>query len=132
MTPTVSAVQWQTMFAQQFPSAPAQATPSQATPELADRFAAMMAHAQPHAHVDQSRSATIVTKAIAAQSTADQQVPNDVLYLMQQSPSMSMQQMASASMAVNLETASMTANLQVKMAVVQSSKDALQTLMKNQ
>jgi len=45
---------------------------------------------------------------------------------------MSMQQIATASMQVQLETAGMQVDLQSKLAVVTSSKDAIDTLMKNQ
>jgi type III secretion inner rod protein HrpB2 len=43
-----------------------------------------------------------------------------------------MERLAAADMTIQLEIASLNADLQVKMATVQSSKDAVQTLMKNQ
>jgi type III secretion inner rod protein HrpB2 len=45
---------------------------------------------------------------------------------------LSMQRIAAVDMTVQLEVASLSADLQVKMAAVQSSKDAVQTLVKNQ
>jgi type III secretion inner rod protein HrpB2 len=74
----------------------------------------------------------IVSRAVEEQADYYRQVPNDVLYLGQHLSSLSMDRLAAADMTIQLEIASLNADLQVKMATVQSSKDAVQTLMKNQ
>lgn len=74
----------------------------------------------------------IVTRAVEEQADYYRQVPNDVLYMSQHLSALSMERLAAADMTIQLEIASLNADLQVKMATVQSSKDAVQTLMKNQ
>jgi type III secretion inner rod protein HrpB2 len=74
----------------------------------------------------------IVTRAVEQQADYYRQVPNDVLYMSQHLSALSMERLAAADMTIQLEIASLNADLQVKMATVQSSKDAVQTLMKNQ
>jgi type III secretion inner rod protein HrpB2 len=102
--------------------------------ELADKFQAMMAHANHHeaAAVHSTEHADIVTKAVEEQADYYRQVPNDVLYMTQHMSALTMERLAAADMTIQLEIASLNADLQVKMATVQSSKDAVQTLMKNQ
>lgn len=103
------------------------------TQALADRFQAMMAQASPQVHgVHPTGQANIVTKAVEEQADYYRQVPNDVLYMSQHMSALSMERLAAADMTIQLEIASLNADLQVKMATVQSSKDAVQTLMKNQ
>ncbi|PLZ00292.1 serine kinase [Burkholderia sp. WAC0059] len=107
--------------------------PTQATQQLADKFQALVEHGTPHRPEPASSPAeTIVSHAIRAQNVELEQMPNDMLYLMQHSQSMSAQQLTNASLEVMFEMTSMTTDMQVKMAVVSSSKNAVQTLMKNQ
>lgn len=127
MNPMISSVQLQAMFTHEFSG-----NSGQVSQQLVDKFQALVAHGTPHRPEDPSHTSTIVTQAISQQDAAFTQVPNDMLYVMQNAPMMSMNEMASAGMMVTLETANMTANMQIKMAVVTSSKDAVQTLMKNQ
>jgi len=68
----------------------------------------------------------------SSQDAAFKTVSDDMLYMISNSAGMSMQQIATASMQVQLETAGMQVDLQSKLAVVTSSKDAIDTLMKNQ
>jgi type III secretion inner rod protein HrpB2 len=112
------------------PASPDANTVSQ---HLVDKFQAMMAHPNdqvPQAHP--TEHANIVADAIQQQADDYRQVPNDVLYMTQHMSSLSMEQLAAVNMTVQLEVAGLNADLQVKMAAVQSSKDAMQTLMKNQ
>jgi type III secretion inner rod protein HrpB2 len=127
MNPMMSSVQLQASLTQEFSG-----NPAQVSQQLADKFQSMVAHSTPHRPDDSAHAPTIVTKAITDQDAAYAQVPNDMVYLMENGPMMSMDQITNASMFITLEMASMTTNLQVKMAVVTSSKDAVQTLMKNQ
>lgn len=113
-------------------SAPA-ATP--ATPAQADRFQALMSQGAPTPPVQsvpEHPDHNIVTRAVSEQADYYRQVPNDMMYLMHHMSSLSMERMAAANMTVQMEISSLNADLQVKMAAVQSSKDAVQTLMKNQ
>jgi type III secretion inner rod protein HrpB2 len=106
---------------------------TQAPQHLVDKFQSMLAQVQPNPHaLPGVEHPNIVTKAVAEQSEYYRQVPNDVLYMSQHMSSLSMERIAAADMTVQLEIASLNADLQVKMAAVQSSKDAVQTLMKNQ
>ncbi|SFH90133.1 type III secretion inner rod protein HrpB2 [Paraburkholderia megapolitana] len=105
------------------------------SPQQADRFQALMNEGVPTPPVQsvpEHPDHNIVAKAVAEQATYYQQAPNDVMYLTQHMSSLSMERMAAANMTVQLEIASLNADLQVKMAAVSSSKDAVQTLMKNQ
>lgn len=81
---------------------------------------------------DADHASNIVTRAVEEQADYYRQVPNDVLYMSQHLSALSMERLAAADMTIQLEIASLNADLQVKMATVQSSKDAVQTLMKNQ
>jgi type III secretion inner rod protein HrpB2 len=106
-----------------------------ATVDQADRFQALMAQGPatpPVESVPEHPDHNIVAKAASEQADYYRQVPNDVMYLTQHMSQMSLQRIAAANMTVQLEVASLNADLQVKMAAVTSSKDAVQTLMKNQ
>ncbi|MEJ0003128.1 MAG: serine kinase [Pararobbsia sp.] len=100
---------------------------------LADKFQAMMAHSTPYMpELHPGERTDIVAKAVEEQANYYHQVPNDVMYMTQHMSALSMERLAAADMTVQLEISSLNADLQVKMATVQSSKDAVQTLMKNQ
>jgi type III secretion inner rod protein HrpB2 len=106
---------------------------------LVDRVQSLLAqgtsdpsHAGPDALASVSEHGNVVTKAVQEQADYYRQVPNDVLYMSQHLSALSMERLAAADMTIQLEIASLNADLQVKMAAVQSSKDAVQTLMKNQ
>lgn len=109
--------------------------PPTATQEQADRFQALMEQgtkAPPVQSVAEPSNHNIVSRAVSEQADYYRQVPNDVMYLMHHMSGMSMERMAAANMTVQMEISSLSADLQVKMAAVSSSKDAVQTLMKNQ
>jgi type III secretion inner rod protein HrpB2 len=108
--------------------------PNAAPQELVDRFQTLLAQAEPGVHQtgNAQHGNNIVTKAIEEQADYYRQVPNDVMYMMHHMSALSMERLAAADMTIQLEIASLNADLQVKMATVQSSKDAVQTLMKNQ
>lgn len=104
----------------------------QSTQALGDKFQSMLAQGSPTQPVHANDAGHMVTQAVQEQASDYRQVPNDVMYMSQHMNSMSMERMAATNMTVQLEIASLNADLQVKMAAVQSSKDAVQTLMKNQ
>ena len=112
------------------------AQPSQG---LADRFEQLMAHAQPSAHSGSSVHETTLGKVIAAQDAQYQNVPNDMLYMMQhaqippgESLTETMDRITNQSVYIMMETAQMNADMNVKMAVVQSTQGSFESLMKNQ
>jgi type III secretion inner rod protein HrpB2 len=126
----------QTLFEKEFGG---QTQMPQSTQALAERFEQLMAHAAPRAHIDSSAHETIVGKAIAAQESQWQTVPNDVLYLMQhpqslpqESPIEAMDRHASEAIYVIQEMAQMNADMNIKLALVKSTKGSVETLMKNQ
>ncbi len=103
------------------------------SPELAEKFQAMLNETTPSTSVQSTGShENLLTKAVEEQANDYRQVPNDVMYMSHHMSSLSMQRLAAADMTIQLEISSLSADLQVKMATVQSSKDAVQTLMKNQ
>ena len=102
------------------------------TAESGDKFAALMQQGQLTAPVDGPDSQSLVTKLVTDQDNALQQVPADITFLMEHQSSMSTNQFTAAALQVSSETAMLQVNMEVKMAVVKSSKDAVETLMKNQ
>ncbi|WP_321816625.1 MULTISPECIES: serine kinase [unclassified Paraburkholderia] len=107
------------------------------TSALAERFQALLEQ-EPGAQASLSATSAsgsrldVVKQAVEDQAADYRQVPNDVLYMSQHLSALSMERLAAADMTIQLEIASLNADLQVKMATVQSTKDAVQTLMKNQ
>lgn len=103
------------------------------SPDLAEKFQAMLNESGQGVSVHTTGShENLLTKAVEEQANDYRQVPNDVMYMTHHMSSLSMQRLAAADMTIQLEISSLSADLQVKMATVQSSKDAVQTLMKNQ
>ncbi len=74
----------------------------------------------------------LVSRLARSQDAAFRTVSDDMLYMISNAERMSMPQLTAATLQVQLETAGMQVDLQTKLAVVTSSKDALDTLMKNQ
>lgn len=107
--------------------------PQTVDPQRAARFAELMAHdrlgsVRPVEH----DGSAVISEMVRNEDIAMQYVSNDVLFLMQHANGMSMNQFATAAMQVQVEAASLQVDMQAKMAVVTSSKDAIETLMKNQ
>lgn len=134
MSITTTPQQLQYELARVTGTSPEAPQPNTASQQLIDKFQAMMAQANHEAaqQVNPPERADIVTKAVQEQADYYRQVPNDVLYMTQHMSALTMERLAAADMTIQLEIASLNADLQVKMATVQSSKDAVQTLMKNQ
>jgi type III secretion inner rod protein HrpB2 len=103
-----------------------------ATQQLGDKFKAMMDKPR-MAPPSNDESGTSMIAAMAAQQDAHlQQSVNDTVTMMSQAPYMSMQEMTAATMRVTMEIASTQLDMEAKMGVVNSSKSAVETLMKNQ
>jgi type III secretion inner rod protein HrpB2 len=127
---TLSMLQMQAAAAQ----APAAVPVGQSvSPQLSSSFEAMMQNGVmgPATH-GSDPTGTLISEVVRGEDTALQSVSNDMLFMLHNSSSMSMQELTSASMAIQIESTGMQVDMQTKMAVVNSSKSALETLMKNQ
>ncbi|WP_114810512.1 type III secretion protein HrpB2 [Paraburkholderia kururiensis] len=113
-----------------------QATQQASDPSLAqqgEKFSSMMKNhrmAKPE-HAD-GENTNVVSKLVAAQDAEIQQSVNDVVQFSQQAPQMSMNEIMAATTKMTLEMASTQLDMEAKMGVVDSSKSAIETLMKNQ
>jgi type III secretion inner rod protein HrpB2 len=101
--------------------------------QLVDKFQALLAQGTMHVpEPGGPGQESIIGQAVTEQAAEYRSVPNDLIYSMQHMSSLSMQRLMAVDMTLQLEVASLDADLQVKMATVQASKESLQTLMKNQ
>lgn len=133
MEPTLSMLQMQAALAQAELPATAGTTAQPVSPQLAASFEAMMQNGVMTPAIPNADPAgTMVSEVLRGEDTAMQAVSNDMLFMLNNSNGMSMQELTSATMAIQIESTSMQVDLQTKMAVVNSSKEALETLMKNQ
>jgi type III secretion inner rod protein HrpB2 len=104
-----------------------------ATQQLGDKFTSMMDKPHMAPPSDGNNGGTSMIAAMAAQQDAQlQQSVNDTVTMMNQAPNMSMQEMTAATMRVTMEIASTQLDMEAKMGIVNSSKSAVETLMKNQ
>jgi type III secretion inner rod protein HrpB2 len=113
------------------------ASPAQTSTQLADKFQAMMQRAPMVPPAQETVTAggdgtAIALKLVAAQDAELQHAVSDTINLMNAAPYMSMNQMNAESIRMSLELASMQLDMGAKMGVVNSSKSAIETLMKNQ
>lgn len=106
---------------------------AQTSPELADKFQSLMQKGQMSAPATPQQDGTAVaSKLVASQDAELQHTVNDALQLAQQAPTMTMNEMSAGTIRMTLELASTQLDLEAKMGVVDSSKSAIETLMKNQ
>ncbi|WP_412025854.1 type III secretion protein HrpB2 [Burkholderia cepacia] len=75
---------------------------------------------------------TMISELVRGEDAAIQYVSNDMLYMIHNVDSMSMGELTAATIQLQIEAASLQVDMQMKMSVVTSSKDAVETLMKNQ
>lgn len=128
MTSPVAAKQIEAVLQAVVQPGPADAS----TQQLGDKFKSMMDQ-PPMAAPSRNNEGTGLVSAMAAQQDAQlQQSVNDTVSMMQDAPFMSMQEMTAATMRVTLEIASTQLDMEAKMGIVNSSKSAVETLMKNQ
>ncbi|AIO69157.1 type III secretion protein HrpB2 [Burkholderia oklahomensis] len=116
-------------------AAPASATAAAmpAVPaEVADRFQALMSNAAPTPPVAHAQDATAISKLVETSDAAIKQVLDNAAYLSQHADDLTMNQMFAASIQASTEATAMQIDLQAKMGVVTSTKDAIGSLMKNQ
>ncbi|MGF6666256.1 type III secretion inner rod protein HrpB2 [Paraburkholderia atlantica] len=101
--------------------------------ELASRFESMMQGAHLEAPVASTPSGMqTAAKVLATQDAELQRIPLDAQALVQAVPIMSMQQLSASATTLMLNMSTEQLDLQAKMGVVQSTKSAIETLMKNQ
>ncbi|VFR37555.1 Type III secretion protein HrpB2 [plant metagenome] len=106
--------------------------PGAVSQDAAQRFAELM-QTGPLAPQAAGAQQTNPIAAIAhAQDAAIHRVANDAVWLGNNLSSLAPDKMFAAAMLVQVETASLTVDMQAKMATITASKDALSTLMKNQ
>lgn len=107
--------------------------PVQVPQALAGKFEGMMQPQVATAPVSSpDETSSMISDLVTNEDQAYQYVSNDLVFMMNNVDSMSANQLTTAAMQIQLETASLQVDMQVKMSVVTSSKDAIETLMKNQ
>jgi type III secretion inner rod protein HrpB2 len=100
---------------------------------LAARFSELMTHSRMvAAQPPGADSGSLISEMLRSEDVALQYVSNDMLFMLEHANGMTMGQLTTASMQVQIEAASLQVDMQAKMSVVTSSKDAIETLMKNQ
>ncbi|KVA24595.1 type III secretion protein HrpB2 [Burkholderia ubonensis] len=116
-------------------AAPATSTPpvpAEVPPDVAGRFQALMSNATPTPPVAHAHDANAVSKLVETSDAAIKQTLDNAAYLSQHANDMSMNEMFAASIQASAEATAMQIDLQAKMGVVTSTKDAIGSLMKNQ
>ncbi|WP_206956688.1 type III secretion protein HrpB2 [Trinickia acidisoli] len=111
----------------------ASAPGSASTQQLADKFQVL--YERGHMTPPQAQGTdteTMISNVVRQQDLATQAVSNDALFMIQSMPQMTMQQSFAAQAQVMMETSGLQCDMQVKLAVVTSTKDAIGTLMRNQ
>ncbi|WGS47788.1 type III secretion protein HrpB2 (plasmid) [Burkholderia sp. JSH-S8] len=112
-------------------NAPAAAMPD-VPAEVAGRFQALMANATPTPPVSHAQEGSAISKLVETSDAAIKQTLDNAAYLSQHADDLSMNQMFAASIQASAEATAMQIDLQAKMGVVTSTKDAIGSLMKNQ
>jgi type III secretion inner rod protein HrpB2 len=131
MTANLDALQVQHAI-QQFASEPGRSS-SQTSGELGAKFQALMDKpnmAAPSGSANGDMS--VAARLVEAQDAQLQKTVADMNDFVQRAPSLSVAEMSAGSMKLMMELSSAQLNLQGKMGVVESSKSAVETLMKNQ
>lgn len=109
------------------------ASPAETPTQLADKFQSLMQKAPMAAPAAPADDGTAVaSKLVASQDAELQHTVNDALDLANQAPTLTMNEMTAQTIHMTLELASTQLDLEAKMGVVDSSKSAIETLMKNQ
>src|SRR6266702_2632632 len=88
----------------------------------------VLAPPEPHG----SRAGSLASQLVLSEDEALQTVSNDALYMLNNANQMTFNEIAASSMQMQIETTSLQVDMSMKISVVESSKGALETLMKNQ
>ncbi|KVM76398.1 serine kinase [Burkholderia ubonensis] len=102
------------------------------SPDVAGRFQALMANATPTPPVSHAQEGSAISKLVETSDAAIRQTLDNAAYLSQHADDLSMNEMFAASIQASAEATAMQIDLQAKMGVVTSTKDAIGSLMKNQ
>lgn len=99
---------------------------------LGVRFEALMHRASAVPAVSNEENSQTISKLVTAQDDELQRAVSDAISITDAASSMSMQELQAASMQMSLELAGMQMDMQAKMAVVDSTKSAIETLMRQE
>lgn len=116
-------------------AAPAGAGAPAAAPvpaEVAGRFQALMSNAVPTPPLAHAQETSAIAKLVETSDAEIRKVLDNVEYLNLHANEMTMNQMFAASLQASAEATAMQIDMQAKMGVVTSTRDAIGSLMKNQ
>jgi type III secretion inner rod protein HrpB2 len=99
---------------------------------LGVQFETLMHRASAPPTVSNEENSQTISKLVIAQDDELQRAVSDVLSITDAASGMSMQELQAASMQMQLELAGMQMDMQSKMAVVDSTKSAIETLMRQE
>jgi type III secretion inner rod protein HrpB2 len=99
---------------------------------LGVRFEALMHRASVAPAVSNEENSQTISKMVLAQDDELQRAVSDAVAVTDAAPAMSMQELQAAGMHMSLELAGMQMDMQAKMAVVDSTKSAIETLMRQE
>ncbi|MFW2364682.1 type III secretion protein HrpB2, partial [Burkholderia pseudomallei] len=100
--------------------------------EVAGRFQALMSNAVPTPPLAHAQETSAIAKLVETSDAEIRKVLDNVEYLNLHANEMTMNQMFAASLQASAEATAMQIDMQAKMGVVTSTKDAIGSLMKNQ
>jgi len=101
--------------------------------DVVDRFQAAMQKARMAPPIESTgQGMTVVSQLLASQDSQLQHVVSDLHNFSSAAPTLSLGELSASTMKLTMELASAQLDLQGKMGVVDSSKSAVETLMKNQ
>lgn len=106
--------------------------PDASVQQLGDKFKAMMEQPRMAPPAQTNEGMGLVGEMVMQQDAHLQQSVIDTVSMTQKAPFMSMQEMVAESNRLALEISTTQVDLEAKMGVVNSSKSAVETLMKNQ
>lgn len=106
--------------------------PSASDSAQAVQFETLMHRSSAPPAVSNEENTQTISKLVVAQDDELQHAVSDVLALTDAASSMSMPELQAASMHMQLELAGMQMDMQAKMAVVDSTKSAIETLMRQE
>jgi hypothetical protein len=112
-------------------AAPVQAAPAATPPSLVQRFEQLLAQA-PATGLQPAAAPTHLGQAVQALHAGQRQLEVDMQRALVEGPQMDLQALTAMQTSLTLQTAVASAQLTVSTSLVQSGKNSLNTLMKNQ
>lgn len=114
------------------PAASMPNVPPEVGTEVAGRFQALMSNATPVPPAAHAHETSAVAKLVETSDAAIKQVLDNAAFLSRHAHEMSTNEMLAASLQASAEATALQIDMQAKMSVVTSTKDAIGSLMKNQ